>query len=162
MKLKRYPLKDQRHFQTEQKRKVWDQFFIGMPRTISNEAVCHSASSDNPPTQFAFSLEYGDYRFLWIASKRIILREIWLSNVALYRTEFLFKSKPTSSGLFHDVSAIATFPVPQTWLFLSSSRALHVSDVFHLVPPPFSMSLGALISCTIDMLSWLADSHPHR
>lgn len=75
-------------------------------------------------------------------------------------TEFLFKSKSTSSGLF---------PVPQTWLVLSSSRALHVSDVLHLVPPPFSVSFGAplSLSCTIDMLSWFAeipiqtDKSPH-
>lgn len=84
-------------------------------------------------------------------------------------TEFLFKSKPTSSGLFHDVSTNATFRVPQTWLVLSSSKALHVSDVLDLVPPPFSVSFGAPLplSCTIDMLSWFAeipiqtDKSPH-
>lgn len=64
-----------------------------MSRTISNAAVCHRASSDHPPTQFAFSLEYGDYRFVWIASKRIILREIWVSNVALYRDRISLQIK---------------------------------------------------------------------
>lgn len=105
MKLKRYLLKDRKHFQTEQKRKVWDQFFIGTSRTASSEAICHGTSPDYP------------HNLLFLCNM-VIMGLFWLlPNISFWRkyekvmwhftgTEFFMKSKPTSPVIEH----IRAFP----------------------------------------------------